>query len=131
MFKDKIIIAIGHNTVKKTLFPLELRMEWIRSTFQDEKEKVEVMNFSGLTMDFCKEVKARFILRGLRTSSDFEFEYGTGQVNRQIGDIETILMLTDPEYTHISSSIVRDIFLYGGKVETLIPRGIHLTFDHE
>jgi pantetheine-phosphate adenylyltransferase len=126
---DKVIVAIGHNTTKKTLFPLERRIEWIETALQDKSDVVEVQSFSGLTIDFCKKVNARFILRGLRTSTDFEFEYSTGQVNRQIGGIETVLMLTDPEYTHISSSIVRDIFLYGGALESLLPKGINLTID--
>ena len=126
---DKVIVAIGHNTAKKTLFPLERRIEWIKTALQDKKETVEVESFSGLTIDFCKKVNARFILRGLRTTTDFEFEYSTGQVNRQIGGIETVLMLTDPEFTHISSSIVRDIFLYGGQFESLIPKGIKLSIE--
>ena len=126
---DKVIVAIGNNTTKKSLFPLERRIEWIKTALQDKSEVVEVQSFSGLTIDFCKKVNAQFILRGLRTSTDFEFEYSTGQVNRQVGGIETVLMLTDPEYTHISSSIVRDIFLYGGRFESLIPKGIHLTID--
>jgi pantetheine-phosphate adenylyltransferase len=126
---DKVIIAVGHNTAKKSLFPLERRIEWIKTALQDKNDVVEVQSFSGLTIDFCKKMNARFILRGLRTSIDFEFEYSSGQVNRQIGDIETVLMLTNPEYTHISSSIVRDIFLHGGAVETLIPKGIKLTVD--
>ena len=126
---DKVVVAIGQNTTKKSLFPLERRMEWIKTALQDKSEIIEVQCFSGLTIDFCKKVNAQFILRGLRTSTDFEFEYSTGQVNRQIGGIETVLMLTDPQYTHISSSIVRDIFLYGGQFESLIPKGIHLTID--
>jgi len=126
---DKVVVAVGHNTAKKTLFPLERRMEWIKTALQDKSEVVEVESFSGLTIDFCKKTNARFVLRGLRTSTDFEFEYSAGQVNRQIGGIETVLLLTDPQYTHISSSIVRDIFIYGGEVESLIPKGIKLSID--
>jgi len=126
---DKIIVAVGHNTAKKILFPLEHRMEWIRIALQDKSEVVEVQSFSGLTMDFCRKVNAQFILRGLRTTTDFEFEYSAGQVNRQIGDIETVLMLTDPQYTYISSSVVRDIFLHGGLYSSLIPKGINLVID--
>jgi pantetheine-phosphate adenylyltransferase len=126
---DKVIVAIGHNTAKKNLFPLERRIEWIKIALQDKSDVVEVQSFSGLTIDFCKKMNARFILRGLRTATDFEFEHSAGQVNRQLGGIETVLLLTDPEYTHISSGIVREIFLYGGKVESLIPKGIKLTID--
>jgi len=128
---DKIIVAIGHNTAKQTLFPLERRIEWIKTVFKDKSDVVEVQSFTGLTIDFCKQMKAQFILRGLRTSTDFEFEYSVGQVNRQIGGIETVLMLTDPEYMHISSSIVRDIFRYKGQFKSLIPKGIKLTTDEK
>ena len=128
---DKVVVAIGHNTSKQALFPLERRIEWIKTVFKDKSDVVEVQSFSGLTIDFCRKMKAQFILRGLRTLTDFEFEYSAGQVNRQIGGIETVLMLTDPEYTHISSSIVRDIFLYGGTLESLIPKGIKLTTDEK
>jgi pantetheine-phosphate adenylyltransferase len=124
---DKVIVAIGHNTAKKSLFPLERRIEWIKTALQDKSDVVEIQSFTGLTIDFCKKMNARFIVRGLRTSTDFEFEYSAAQVNRQIGGIETVLLLTDPQYTHISSGIVRDIFLYGGALETLIPKGIKLT----
>jgi pantetheine-phosphate adenylyltransferase len=126
---DKVVVAIGHNTAKKNLFPLERRIEWIKTALQDKSDVVDVQSFSGLTIDFCKKINAQFILRGLRTSTDFEFEYGAGQVNRQIGGIETVLLLTAPEYAHISSGVVREIFLYGGKVESLIPNGIKLTID--
>ena len=128
---DKVIVAIGHNTAKKSLFPLERRIEWIKTALQDKNDVVEIQSFTGLTIDFCKKMNARFIVRGLRTSTDFEFEYSAAQVNRQIGGIETVLLLTDPQYTHISSGIVRDIFLYGGALETLIPKGIKLTTDEK
>ncbi|MDR0364211.1 MAG: pantetheine-phosphate adenylyltransferase [Bacteroidales bacterium] len=128
---DKIIVAIGKNTVKKNLFALEDRMEWIKIALKEFEDKVEVAAFDGLTMNFCKERDAQFILRGLRTSVDFEFEYSISQINRQIGDIETIFLFTDPVYTPISSSIVRDIYLHGGDFSSLIPKGIKLIKNEE
>ena len=123
---DKIIVAIGENAEKQSFFPIEKRLEWIRQTFTDEP-KVEVMKYSGLTVEFCKEVDARFILRGLRTSADFEFERSIGQVNRNLdSDIETIFLLTAPEHTAINSSIVRDILRHGGDASPFVPKEIDI-----
>ena len=128
---DKIIIAIWKNTVKKNLFPVKNRIKWIDTALQDVRDKIEIAAFDGLTMDFCKQVGARFILRGLRTSVDFEFEYSISQINRQLGGIETVFLFTDPVYTPVSSSIVRDIYLHGGDFSSLIPKGITLTRDND
>lgn len=124
---DKIIVAIGKNTVKKSLFALEERLRWIEIALEDVGDKIEIVAFDGLTMDFCKEKGAQFILRGLRTSVDFEFEYSISQINRQIGGIETVFLFTDPVYTPVSSSIVRDIYIHGGDFSSLIPKGVKLS----
>lgn len=124
---DKIIVAIGKNTVKKSLFALEERLQWIEIALEDVGDKIEIVAFDGLTMDFCKEKGAQFILRGLRTSVDFEFEYSISQINRQIGGIETVFLFTDPVYTPVSSSIVRDIYIHGGDFSSLIPKGVKLS----
>lgn len=123
---DKIIVAIGENAEKQSFFPIEKRLEWIRQTFTDEP-KVEVMKYSGLTVEFCKKVNARFILRGLRTSADFEFERSIGQVNRNLNpEIETVFLLTTPEHTAINSSIVRDIIRNGGDASPFVPKEIDI-----
>lgn len=124
---DKIIVAIGKNTVKKSLFALEERLRWIEIALENVGDKIEIVAFDGLTMDFCKEKGAQFILRGLRTSVDFEFEYSISQINRQIGGIETVFLFTDPVYTPVSSSIVRDIYIHGGDFSSLIPKGVKLS----
>jgi len=121
---DKIIVAIGENAEKQSYFSIEQRMEWIRQTFADEP-KVSVAKYSGLTVDFCKKVDANFILRGLRTSADFEFERSIGQVNKKLfPEIETIFLLTTPEHTPINSSIVRDILRNSGDASAFVPKAV-------
>ncbi|HSG68102.1 MAG TPA: pantetheine-phosphate adenylyltransferase [Bacteroidales bacterium] len=123
---DKIIVAIGENAEKKSFFPIDKRLAWIEQTFANEP-RVSVMKYSGLTVDFCKKVNARFILRGLRTSADFEFERSIGQVNKKLHpEIETIFLLTTPEHTAINSSIVRDIIRNGGDASPFVPREIDI-----
>lgn len=123
---DKIIIAIGVNSEKQSMFSLEQRIGWLEKIFENE-EKVNVESYEGLTINFCKKVNARFILRGLRTASDFEFERGIGQVNRMLnGNVETVFLLTEPKYTPVSSSIVRDVIRHGGDVSNLIPEEVEL-----
>ncbi len=121
---DEIIVAIGVNSTKSGMFDVETRMEFIRKTFVDCK-KVKVMNYSGLTVNFCNQVGAKYILRGLRTSADFEFERSIGQVNKIMsGEIETIFLLTSTAHTPITSSVVRDIIKYGGDISKLVPQTI-------
>ncbi len=123
---DKIVIAIGLNSDKKTMFPLEKRRAWIENVFQNEPA-IEVQTYEGLTVDFCKMVGAGFILRGLRTSADFEFERSIGQINRKLYPrIDTVFILTEPEYTPISSSVVRDVYRHGGDISSMVPREVLL-----
>ena len=122
---DKIIISIGANSDKKSMFTLEQRMNWLNGIFREDY-KVEIKSYSGLTVEFCKKVKAKFILRGLRTSADFEFERGIGQINRKLSDnIETVFFLTEAKYTPLSSSIVRDVIRNGGSVEGMIQHEVN------
>ncbi|RLD41082.1 MAG: pantetheine-phosphate adenylyltransferase [Bacteroidetes bacterium] len=121
----QVIIAIGMNIEKKTMFTIEQRMEWIRQVFKDET-KVSVETYSGLTVDFCKQKEASFILRGLRTAADFEFERGIGQINRELGPgIETLFLLTEACHTPISSSIVRDVIRHDGDVSSMVPEVVN------
>ncbi len=123
---DNIIIAVGYNSNKKGFFPLEKRMEWIENVFSGERA-VKVAWFSGLTVDFCKEQKAAYILRGLRTAADFEFERAIAQVNSAMDPgIESVFLLTRPEHTPINSTIVRDIFKHGGDASRFVPEGVKL-----
>lgn len=123
---DQIIIMVGHNTNKKSFFPLEKRIRWIREVFEfDNNISVEVHD--GLTVDFCKKVGAQYILRGLRTSADFEFERAIAQVNKQMyPEIETVFLLTIPEHTPVNSTIVRDIIMHGGDASRFLPRTLNM-----
>ncbi len=120
---DELIIAIGENLSKNYLFSLEQRKAFIEKIFSDNK-KIKVFIYSGLTTDFCKEVKANYILRGLRNSSDFEYENSIAQTNKKTGEIETVFLLSSPEKSFISSSIVREIIKHNGKFEDLVPNSV-------
>ena len=123
---DKIIVAIGENAEKKSYFDIDQRLDWIGKVFAEEP-KVVVAKYSGLTVDYCQTVDARFILRGLRTSADFEFERSIGQVNKKLyPEIETVFLLTAPEHSSINSSIVRDILRHGGDASQFVPDEIDL-----
>lgn len=118
---EKIIIAIGHNSEKQGLFPIQKRMEWARQVFKDHPS-IEVIEYEGLTVDLCRKLNVKFILRGLRTSADFEFERSIGQMNKKMmPELETVFMLTVPEHTAITSSIVRDIIRNGGDASQFVP----------
>ena len=122
---DELIIAIGVNADKKYMFSLEERVQFIKEAFKDEP-KIKVMTYEGLTVNFCKEIEAQFILRGLRNPADFEFEKSIALTNREMTDIETIFFLTSPENSFISSSIVRDLIRNNGDYKLFIPKGITL-----
>ncbi|MBL4746798.1 MAG: pantetheine-phosphate adenylyltransferase [Flavobacteriaceae bacterium] len=117
---DKIIIAIGVNSDKRYMFPLEQRKQFILNTFKNEA-KISVDTYQGLTIDYCKKIGANFILRGLRNPADFEFEKAIAHTNRELSQIETIFLLTSAQTSFISSSIVRDILKYEGDVSKFVP----------
>jgi pantetheine-phosphate adenylyltransferase len=118
---DSIVIAVGHNANKKGFFPLEKRLLWIREVFEGES-KISVDQYEGMTIDFCKKVNARYLLRGIRTSADFEYERAIAQINKQMmPEIESVFLLTYPEYTPVTSSIVREIIRLGGDASKFLP----------
>ncbi len=122
---DKIIIAIGFNANKKDFFPIEQRVEWIKTIFKGE-QRIEVKTYEGLTVDFARECAAGFILRGIRTSADFEYERAIAQVNKVMTNIDTVFLLTTPQHTAVNSSIVRDILKHGGDASPFIPSKIKI-----
>ncbi len=123
---DKIVVAIGVNADKSGYFPLEKRMEWLKQAFHDLPQ-VSVESYNGLTVDFCKKTGADYIIRGLRTSADFEFERSVAQVNlKLIPEIETVFLLTLPEYVMVTSSIVREVHRHGGNIDQFIPEQISI-----
>lgn len=120
---DELIIGIGYNSQKQGFYPIEKRVEWISHLFE-ENPQVSVATFDGLTVDFAKEQNANFILRGIRTSADFEYERAIAQVNRSMAGIESVFLLTTPEHTPINSTIVRDIIRHKGDAGKFIPERI-------
>jgi len=120
---DELIISIGINAEKKYMFSLEERKNFVIKTFEYEP-KIKVMTYEGLTVNFCKEVKADFILRGLRNPADFEFEKAIAHTNRKLSDIETVFLLTASNTSFISSSIVRDVIRNGGDYTLLVPDSV-------
>lgn len=121
---DEIIVGIGNNSGKSYHFPLERRTSFINSVFKVES-KIKVLQYSGLTVNFCNEKGAKFILRGLRTSADFEFERAIAQMNHAMNSgIETIFLVSEPSLSHISSTIVRDILIHKGDVSVFLPDGV-------
>jgi pantetheine-phosphate adenylyltransferase len=117
---DRIVVAMGVNASKRTMFPPEQRLAWIREAFAG-LDQVEAMAFEGLTVDLCKRVNARFILRGLRNSTDHDFERSIALMNRQIGGVETIFLPATAEHAHISSTIVRELIANKADVAALVP----------
>jgi pantetheine-phosphate adenylyltransferase len=123
---DKIIIAIGINAQKKYLFPLEQRQDWIKDVFKDEP-KVIVDTFENLTAAYCKRVEAAWILRGLRNASDFDYEKTISQLNFIVGKgVETMFLISQPEFSHVSSTIVREIIKGGGDASPFLPKEIKI-----
>jgi pantetheine-phosphate adenylyltransferase len=121
---DKIIVAIGINTLKKYHFTIEERINFIKLTFNNNP-KIEVTTYQGLTVDFCKQQNANYILRGIRNVNDYSYENPIAQMNKAMeNDIETIFMATIPELAAINSTIVRDILINGGNVNQFIPKEI-------
>ena len=122
---DEIIVAIGVNGDKNYMFTVEQRKEFIEKAFTDEP-KVKVTTYQGLTVDFCKEIDAQFILRGLRNPADFEFEKAIAHTNRKLSQIETVFLLTAARTSFISSSIVRDVIRNHGDYTVLVPESVRV-----
>ena len=123
---DKIVVAVGINSNKKTLFTLETRLKWLKEVFKDE-QKIEIAYFEGLTVDYCKSIKAKYLIRGLRNSSDFDYEKTISQLNSVIGNgMETFFLISKPGFSHISSTIVREIIKAGGDASVFVPKEVSL-----
>lgn len=123
---DKIIVAIGENSQKKYLFSLDQRIAWLNAVFADEP-KVEVDFFENLTAHYCQKIGAKYLLRGLRNASDFDYEKTISQMNAIVGNgIETIFLISEPEHSHISSTIVREVIKWGGDASPFIPSTIEI-----
>jgi pantetheine-phosphate adenylyltransferase len=122
---DEVIVAIGINADKKYMFSLEDRKRFIEEAFKDEP-KVSVITYEGLTIDLCRKLEAKFILRGLRNPADFEFEKAIAHTNRKLSKIETVFLLTASNTSYISSSIVRDVIRNKGDYTVLVPESVEV-----
>ena len=124
---DEIIIAVGSNTKKQAFFSMENRLQMIREVFKDQP-MIRVDSYSGLTVNFCKQCGAQYLLRGLRTAADFEYERAIAQINKAMfPELESVFLLTLPEHTPINSSIIRDVIRYGGDASKFVPKTIDLS----
>jgi pantetheine-phosphate adenylyltransferase len=123
---DQIIVAVGVNSTKKYLFPIEQRLEWLEQVFSVYPQ-VKVDHFYNLTAHYCQRIGARYLLRGLRNASDFDYEKTISQLNHIVGGgIETVFLIAQPEFTHISSTIVREIIVGGADPTPFIPEGVKI-----
>jgi pantetheine-phosphate adenylyltransferase len=123
---DEIVIALGANALKKNYYTLETRKDMITRVFRDEP-RIVVDHYEGLTVDYCRKINAGYLIRGLRTSADFEFERAIAQVNKVMApEVESVFLLTVPEHSHINSTIVRDIIRSGGDASRFVPEAIRL-----
>ena len=122
-FMDELVIGIGINEGKRTWFPVEKRVEMVRRLYENEP-RVRVEAYEDLTIDFAQRMEAQFIVRGIRTVKDFEYEETIADINRQLSGIETILLFTEPELTSVSSSTVRELLSFGKDISHFIPEGM-------
>ncbi len=121
---DELYVAIGQNAEKKYMFSLEQRMHFLQKTFADY-QKVKVVSYEGLTVDFCAQQEIKYVVRGLRSSLDFTYEQSIAMANKSLNDtVETIFLICDARYTAISSSIVRDVLKNNGNVSSFVPKAI-------
>ena len=117
---DELYIAIGINTEKRTMLTLEERLERIAALYKDEL-RIHVMSYEGLTTDFAQSIGAKFIIRGVRSTIDFEYERNIADINRMLTGIDTILLISEPEYAAISSSMVRELAHFGKDISKYLP----------
>lgn len=119
---DRVVVALGVNTTKKCLFPIEKRFEWLRIACE-EMEGVEVARYEGLTVELCQRVGAHFIVRGVRSIRDVDYERTVAQLNRTLApEVDTVFLFSAPQYMHVSSTVVREIILSGGDFRAFVPQ---------
>src|SRR3954451_15477412 len=127
---DKIVIGIGINPIKEPMFSAEQRMQWFQEIYKDEP-RIEINIYEGLTVTFCREIRAKYILRGIRFVSDFEYEKTIADANRTLDkNIETIFLTGEPQYTSVASTIVRDILKHHGDASPFLPKEVIKSLYH-
>lgn len=118
---DRIVVAIGENPQKSYLFPLKQRLHWLKEVFENESS-IAIDYYEGLTAHYCRKIEAQYMIRGLRNASDFDYEKTISQINSiVVDDLETVFLISRPEYSHISSTVVREIIKGGGDVNAFVP----------
>lgn len=122
---DQVVVAIGVNTTKKYMFPLEQRLAWLKTTFAGEP-KVTPIVFEGLTADLCGRLGASYVIRGLRNSTDHGNERSIALMNMAIGGVDTLFLPSRPEHAHISSTIVRELIANKADVSAFVPKAVHI-----
>ena len=123
---DEVVVAIGVNSNKKTLFDLEKRTTWLKESFA-HLSNVRIDHYQGLTVDYCQQINAQYILRGLRNGTDFDYESHIAQLNKNLqGKIETIFVLSSPELSYISSTLVRDLIIHKGDFAQYLPEQVKI-----
>ncbi|MBK9272125.1 MAG: pantetheine-phosphate adenylyltransferase [Saprospiraceae bacterium] len=121
---DKIVIAVGVNSQKKYLFPLQQRLNWLRDLFSAET-KIEIANYEGLTLHYCQKIGAQYLVRGIRNAADFDYERTISQINHTVAnELETVFFIARPELSHVSSTIVRELILGKGDIRSFVPPSI-------
>ncbi|WP_109698818.1 pantetheine-phosphate adenylyltransferase [Chitinophaga deserti] len=121
---DKLVIGIGVNSGKVPMFTVEQRVDWLREIYKDQPT-VEVTSYEGLTVNFCKQIGANFILRGIRYVADFEYEKAIADINRKMDhEVETIFLTCSPEFSTIASTLVRDVIRNGGDAAQFLPEAV-------
>lgn len=120
-FIDELVIGIGYNENKRTMFSIEEREKTLRELYKNEP-RVKIASYNDLTIDFAQRMDAQFIIRGIRCVKDFEYEETIADINRKLAGIETILLFTEPELTSVSSSVVRELISFGKDVSAFLPQ---------
>ncbi len=127
---DEVIVAVGYNEQKHGWLPVEERVRALREYYK-ENPKVRVESYTGLTVDFAQAQEARFILRGVRSVKDYEYELGIADINSRLADVETVVLLADPTISGISSSVVRELHHFGRDITTWLPQGLKYRIDKQ
>jgi pantetheine-phosphate adenylyltransferase, bacterial len=121
---DKLVIGVGINSAKQPMFTVEQRCDWMREIFKNDS-RIEVAGYEGLTIDYCQKIGAKYILRGIRYIADFEYEKAIADMNRMLApDIETLFLTCSPEYSTISSTLVRDVIRNKGNASLFVPKEV-------
>ena len=127
---DKIVVLIGKNDLKKTLFTIQQRTQWVENTFS-EFSNIEVDVYDGLTIDYCRKINASYIIRGIRNGVDYEFEKNIALMNKELlPEVETLFLTSLPHFAHISSSLIREIYVRKHDVSNFIPSEVHIPFEN-